>query len=288
MSSSLFIQYLFSALTSGGIYAMVGIGFVIVYRISKILNIAQGHLYVLSAFLAMTMIDSWEVSRWFSIPLVVAAVCTIMVILHRLTMHPIRNKDMLSKLLMTVGWVFIIEGSLEWIYGPTPRSLSAFPGPKVLNFQDAAISFQSIWVLGAAIVSSILLYVFLTRTTIGRAMEACSENETGSKLVGIHVEKMLILAFIVCAMFGAVAGIVGGPLSYVTYAAGMGLTIKGLTAAIVGGINHIYGALVGGVVLGLLEAFSAGLISTLFYELVSILALLIILVARPQGILGGR
>ncbi len=287
MSMTQFVQYIFSGITSGGIYALVGIGFVLVYRMSHIVNLAQGHFYVLGAYLAFTLIDSNGVSRIIAIPLVILTVCLIVVLLQRLTLHPIRERDVLSKVILTIGWVFIIDGVIDWIYGPEGRSLSPFPGPRSLEIAGATISFQSIWVLAATILGTVGLALFLTRTTIGKALEACSENQVGAKLVGINVERMLLITFIGSAAFGTVAGIVAAPVTYVSYTVGLGLTIKGLTAAIIGGLNNVYGALVGGVLLGLLEAFSAGLISTLFYELISIIALLIILVARPQGILGG-
>lgn len=286
MSLSQFVQYIFSGLTSGGIYALVGIGFVLIYRMSHIINLAQGHFYVLGAYLALTLIDSNGVPRLVAIPLVVLAVCLIAVLLQRLTLHPIRERDMLSKVILTIGWVFVIEGVIDWFYGPEGRSLSPIPGPKSLELAGATISFQSIYVLAATGIGAVGLALFLTRTTSGKALEACSENEVGAKLVGINIERMLLAAFIGSAAFGAIAGVVAAPVTYVSYTVGLGLTIKGLTAAIIGGLNNVYGPLVGGVMLGLLEAFSAGLISTLFYELISIIALLVVLVARPEGILG--
>lgn len=287
MTLTQFVQYIFSGLTSGGIYALVGIGFVLIYRMSHIVNLAQGHFYVLGAYLALTLIDTNGVPRLVAIPVVVLAVCLIAVLLQRLTLHPIRERDMLSKVILTIGWVFIIEGVIDWIYGSEGRSLSPLPGPRSLEIAGATISFQSVWVLAATVLGAFGLGLFLTRTTTGKAFEACSENEVGAKLVGINIERMLLIAFIGSAAFGAIAGIVAAPVTYVSYTVGLGLTIKGLTAAIIGGLNNVYGPLVGGVMLGLLEAFSAGLISTLFYELISIIALLVVLVARPEGVLGG-
>lgn len=287
MSFTQLVQLVFSGFTAGGIYALIGIGFVLVYRTSHILNLAQGHYYVLGAYFAFTLIDSNGVPRLAAIPVVIVSVCLIAALLQRFTLHRIRERDMLSKIILTVGWVLIINGTMDWLYGPEGTNLSPFPGPRTLEVAGATISFQSIWVLATTVVGAVALALFLKRTTVGKALEACAENEIGAKLVGINIERMLLIAFIGSAALGAAAGIVAAPVTYVSYTVGLGLTIKGLTAAIIGGLNNVYGPLVGGILLGLLEAFSAGLISTLFYELISLIALLIILVARPQGILGG-
>jgi len=173
-----------------------------------------------------------------------------------------------------------------FIWGKDPFDLPAFSGRHPISFWGAVIQPQYFWVIGFLIIVVILLTLFVERTIIGKAMSACADNPDAARLVGINVKQMVLLSFMISAGIGAVAGIIITPISLMEYDRGAMLAVKGFGAAILGGLGSFPGAVVGGLVIGIIESFGAGLISSGYKDAFALIVLLIVLFFKPSGLFG--
>lgn len=285
MELSQLLQYLFSGLTLGSIYALIALTLVTTFNISGILNIAQGEYLTLGALLAVSLTTA-------GIPLVLAFVLSVAVVallsgaLERLALHPARHASPLSLLIITIGLSIVLRGGALLIWGTDPYGLPAFSGNRSFSVGGAIITSQSLWIMGVAAATLALLFVFFEITYTGKAVRACMINRTAARLVGIDPGLMSCLAFVASGALGALAGIVITPITLATYDMGFMLGLKGFVAAILGGLTSTTGAVLGGLLLGLLEAYGTGLVSSGLKDAVAIVVLLLVLLVRPQGLLG--
>ena len=173
-----------------------------------------------------------------------------------------------------------------FIWGKDPYDLPAFSGRNPITVFGAVIQPQYLWVIGFLIVIVIVLSIFFNRTIIGKAMSACADNPNAASLVGINVKQMILLSFALSAAIGAVAGITVTPISLMEYDRGAMLAVKGFGAAILGGLGSFPGAILGGLIMGSIESFGAGLVSSGYKDAFALIVLLIVLFFRPSGILG--
>ena len=275
-------QYLASGLVVGGVYALIGLGFVIVYRVTRIINFAQGELVMLGALLTVS-------GRQLGLSTTTAAVAAVIVVagvgalLEQVAIHPVRRAPALAILIVTIGASIAIRGVALVIWGTDPYPLPAFsPGPPI-RLLGATMVRQGLWVLAVAAVVFATLWLFFTRTYAGTAVRACAVNARGARLMGIRVDRMWLLAFALSGALGAVAGVVIAPITYATYDMGLMLGLKGFVAAVLGGLVSPAGAIAGGLLLGLLESLSAGLLSSGYKDAVAFVVLILLLLAQVTG-----
>jgi branched-chain amino acid transport system permease protein len=275
-------QYLASGIVVGGVYALIGLGFVIVYRVTRIINFAQGEFVMLGALLMAT-------GRGFALPtaaafvLAVAAVAAVGALLERVGIHPIRRAPPTAALIVTIGASIAIRGAALAVWGTDPYALDPFSTGPPLRVLGASVVRQGLWVLAVAAVAFAGLGLFFTRTYAGTAVTACAVSPRGARLMGIRVERMWLLAFALSAALGATAGAVIAPITYATYDMGLMLGLKGFVAAVLGGLMSPVGAIAGGFLLGLLESLSAGLLSSGYKDAVAFVALILLLLAQVAG-----
>jgi len=286
MNIELLSQYLVAGLTYGTIYAIVAIGFNIIYNATGIINFAQGEFVMLGGMIA--------VSLHHIMPLpaaILAAVLMAMIIGALIEIIFIRwlvSPSVLRMIIITIGIsIFIREAALH-IWGESVRALPYFTGTEVtvISIGDVHISPQVLWVTGTSAVMVALLTFFFSYTLLGKQMRACAANRDAARLCGISTANMVTLSFVLSAGIGALAGCVVSPITYVQYDSGTGLAIKGFTVAILGGLGNSTAAIAAGLVLGILESFSVWVLPTAFKDVVSISILLLILFVRPSGIFG--
>jgi branched-chain amino acid transport system permease protein len=280
-----FLQFLFSGLTVGAVYALIALGFTLIYNASDVINFAQGEFVMLggmsTVFLALA-----------GVPLPLAALLAIVVTiaagfaLHRCAIEPAREASPVALIMITIGASIFIRGVAQVVFDKRFHSLPHLFGSEPINLGGATLLPQSLVVLagGAAIV--ILLWLFIDRTLLGKAIIATSANRLAARLVGINTRRIVGLAFAISAAIGAVAGILVTPLTFTSYDVGTLLALKGFAAAMLGGIGSALGAVIGGLLLGMLEAFGAGYISSKYKDAVAFLVILAVLFAMPQGLLG--
>lgn len=279
------LQYLFSGLTLGAIYALIALALVMTYNITGILNMAQGEFVALGALTACSLYTAGlpALLCFFLAVLVTAAAGGLV---ERLAINPARDASPLSLIIITIGVSISLRGLALLIWGTDPHSLPAFTRGGPLQVLGAALNTQSLWIFGLAVVTVAGLFAFMERTYWGKAVRACVVNRTAARLMGINPYLLSFLAFIASGAMGAAAGIFITPVTLATYDMGFMLGLKGFVAAVLGGINNIGGAIVGGFLLGVLEIFGAGLVSSGFKDAVAMIVLIAVLLVRPEGILG--
>ncbi len=282
------VQYCFAGVTVGSIYAIVAIGFNIIYNATGIINFAQGEFLILGAMLAITL------NHFVALPIAIALSVVITTIVGGLIeivfIRRARNASVLSLIVITIGISILMREAMLHIWDEKVRSLAYFTGTGVssITILGAHISPQVLWVLGVSAVIVIGLTPFFRYTLTGRAMRACADDRMAARLCGINDKWMVTLSFMISAAIGALAGCVISPVTQTQYDMGAPLAIKGFTVAIVGGLGNSMAAVVAGLMLGLVEAFTMSQFDVAYKEAVSIVILLLILVLRPSGLFGKR
>ncbi|HXG02130.1 MAG TPA: branched-chain amino acid ABC transporter permease [Candidatus Binatia bacterium] len=280
-------QYLATGLVVGGVYALIGLGFVIVFRVTRIINFAQGEMVMLGA-LIMASLGARGLATPAAFGLSVAGVAGLGALLERAAIHPRRDAPALSILILTIGASIALRGGALILWGTDPFALRPFsPGPPVHVF-GAVVVRQGLWVLGVTGTVLALLWCFFQHTYAGTAVRACAVNARAARLMGIRVSRVSLLAFTLAAALGATAGVVIAPITYATYDMGLMLGLKGFVAAVLGGLISPPGAVAGGFLLGALEAFAAGLVSSGYKDAVAFVILIAICLAQVAGWLPWR
>jgi branched-chain amino acid transport system permease protein len=287
--ATLLLQYLFSGLTMGGIYGLVAIGFTIIFNVSKVFNFVQGEFAMLSAMTTVFLLTTLK------FPMLIAFGCSILLVglvsmvFERLFVRPAMQSSHILIILITVGGSVFFQGLAALLWGKQVHSFDPIMGNiKSINFLGASLSPQALFILVTTAVVSMFLKIFFERTLFGKAMIACSENQESARILGIKVPRMIATSFILSGSLGALGGLLITPMASIDYQAGGMLTVKGIFAAVIGGMGNIWGSLIGGLTLGILESFSAGLISSQYKEAITFAAFMLILFVRPSGIMGEK
>lgn len=280
------LQYIVSGIAFGSIYAMVAIGFNIVYNATGIINFAQGEFVMLGGMILVWTRDVLGLPLALGLLLTVALVGVVGVVFERLAIRPMKNPSVLALIIITVGGSFILRGLAMLIWGKDVYSLPQFYGEDSIWLFGAAIIPQHLWVWGTLAVVAVSLTLFFARTSTGRAMRACAYNRTAARLVGINTQTMVMLAFCLSAAIGALAGGVVVPITAMEYSSGAMFGLKGFSAAVLGGLGNNPAAVAAGIILGILEALTAGLISSHYKDAIALGVLLLVLFVRPSGLFG--
>ncbi|MDI7862782.1 branched-chain amino acid ABC transporter permease [Rhizobiaceae bacterium n13] len=282
-----FLQLLLSGLTVGAVYALVALGFTLIYNASDVINFAQGD-FVMIGGMATVFLMAAGLPLPLAALLAVLAAVVVGLLLHRLAIEPARGASPVTLIMITIGASIFIRGVAQIVFDKQFHTLPAFSGSDPINIGGAAILPQSLWVLAGAFLLFAGLYFFLSRTLTGKALVATAANRLAARLVGINVTVMLAMAFGLSAAMGALAGILVAPITLTRYDIGTLFALKGFAAAMVGGMGSPQGALVGGLLIGILESFGAGYISSAYKDAVAFLAILLVLFVMPRGLFGSR
>lgn len=282
-----FVQFLISGLTVGAVYALVALGFTLVYNASDVVNFAQGEFVMLGG-----MVTVFATAAGVPLPLaaLLAVVVSIVVglLLYWLAIEPARDASPVTLIIITIGASILLRGAAQILFDKQFHKLPSISGDTPVHLLGATVQPQSFWVLGGTAAIVILLYVFLERTVLGKAVRATAANRLAARLVGINTATVMALAFGGSAAIGAVAGILITPITLTSYDVGTMLALKGFAAAMLGGMGNPLGAVAGGLLLGLLEAFGVGYISSTYKDAFAFIVILLVLFAMPQGLFGRR
>lgn len=275
-------QILLSGLGVGIVYGLVGAGYVVVHRMTGMVNFAQGDLAVLGAFGAV-------VASAVLPPLLAIFVGGLVggaggLLLYVLAIHPLRNQGLLVQTIVTLGAAIVIRSTLQLIFGTGPRQFDPISSGPPLQLFGASIARQYVWMLAIAAALYLALWWFFDKTMTGRALSACAVNRFAAGVVGINVVAMATIAFCVSGAISGVAGSAQVPVAFATVGSGLVLGLKGFIAAILGGFDKLGLAMVGGILIGWVEAASATMISTSYAEIIVFGLLLGLLIARPAGL----
>lgn len=280
------IQYLFTGITIGSIYAMTGIGFNIIYNSTGIINFAQGEFIMLGGLIMVFMTGVLKLPIILGFPLTVLLVTLVGATFERLAIYPLKKASILVLIIITLAGSIIMKGTAMLIWGKETHSLPHFSGETPILIFGATLLPQTLWIMGILAVVALVLAYFFNFTMMGKAMRACSVNPTAASLVGINVKKIVLLSFSLSAAIGAVAGIIFTPIVLMEYDRGALFALKGFCAAVLGGLGNSVGAIVAGILIGILESLGAGFISSGYKDAIAMLVLLLVLFIKPSGLFG--
>lgn len=272
----------------GAIYAMVGIGFSFIYRVTTVLNFAQGEFLMLGGMVAITMISALGMPLAVALIVAILAVTMTGMLFHLGAIKVLGKAEPVRMILITIAGSMFLQGVAYLIWGTDDYSMPPLVRTGTINFLGATINTQVFPVLGAAIIISIILKIFFDKTIWGKASTACAESYEASLLLGINVDRMGMLSFAMSAGIGAIGGILIAPIALMQYQKGIPLAIKGIASAVIGGLGNIWGALIGGLIMGLAEAISAGVIASYMTDFVVFIVLMLVLFLKPEGLLRSK
>jgi branched-chain amino acid transport system permease protein len=280
-------QFLLSGLTVGSIYALVALGFAIIYNASHVINFAQGEFVMIGGMAAV-----WLLAAGLPLALAglgaVALAALIGLALARFAVQPARGASVVTLIIITIGAAILLRGLASIVWDKRIHALPAFSGDAPIALFGATLAPQSLWVIGVTALIVCALWGFFNRTLGGKAILAVSHNRLAAQLVGISVRRVLLVSFALSAALGALAGILIAPITFTSWDVGVMLGLKGFAAAILGGMGSGPGAVVGGLVLGLLESLGAGYVSSAYKDAIAFIVMLAVLMLMPRGLLGAR
>jgi branched-chain amino acid transport system permease protein len=282
-----FAQFIASGLTRGSIYALVGVGFAIIYNASNIINFAQGEFVMLGGMLtAFLFVTNGLMPIWLAVPAAIIVATMAGVAFYRFAIEPARKASLATLIIITIGGSVLLRGLVEVTLGKRDFVFPAFSGESSVQVFGASIASQSLWVLGTLAFVAALLWWFFERTMFGTAMRATAQSPLAAQLVGIETRYVLLASFGLAAALGALAGVLTTPITLTRYDIGIMLGLKGFAATMLGGLGNPFGALAGGLALGLVEAFTGGYVSSGYQDAVAFLLILTVLLVRPGGLFG--
>jgi len=286
------LQNVLAGLRVGSIYAIVGLGFGIIYNATGIINFAQGEFLMVGAMTAW-----WAHSAELGLGLPVGpafllgvlAAAAVGGLFERFAIHPRRRASVITLIIITVAGSIGLRAGAMVLWGSDTQIIPAFSGERRIEIMHhAAIVPQDLWIWGTLAGIAALLALFFRFTMTGKAMRACADNREAAELMGIDPGRMVFLAFVLSATMAAVAGIVAAPRTTVKYDMGAMLALKGFCAAVVGGMGHFAGAVMAGLLLGVMEKLGSYFISSHYEHAIALVVLLIVLFVLPGGLMGGR
>jgi branched-chain amino acid transport system permease protein len=283
------VQSLVNGLGIGLIYGLIAIGFSVIYNASGIVNFAQGVFVMLGGMFAHTLLVRYGLPMWLSAILASILVAAAGVLVQIFVINPMlrRNAPLFAIILATLAVQLLIEQIIILTLGDQPRTYPEFTSGGPLKVGPIAIPYQLFWVLGVGAILVFALTQFFNRTPMGRALRACAQNREAAALLGIPVERMLIVAFALSAGLGAIAGILITPTQYTAYLIGTPFGINGFIAAIIGGFGSPVAGLVGGIFLGIIQSEAIVFFGAGFKNIVALTILLVVLLVFPNGLFGG-
>ncbi len=279
-------QFIISGLTTGSIYALIALGFCIIHNSTGIVNFTQVDFVSLGGLMMYSLLLKLGLPLIISFCLAVIVVTAVGALVERLSIEPARSKEVLILIFITIGVSILMRGGFKIIWGKNQMALPPFTGDTPIILLNAAILPQSIWIFCITIVVVILLHLFFTKTLTGKAMRATSFNRRAAALTGVNINRMVLLSFALSGALGAVAGIIIVPITTLSYDIGVLLGLKGFAAAVLGGYGNSFGAVIGGLLLGVMESLGAGTISSAYKDVIAFAVLLAVLFVKPSGLLG--
>lgn len=282
-----FLQFMFAGLTIGAMYSLAALGFTLIYNASGVLNFAQGEFIMLGG-INTVLLMAFGLPMFVAIPAAIILVMLVGVAVAKFAIEPAGNTESITLVIITIGASLILRGLVQVFVGKKTYSIPSFSGEAPIKFFGATILPQTIWVLGITAIMVAALVWFMSKTWPGKSLLATSQNKLAASFVGVNTKRALLLAFALSAGLGAAGGVLVGPITYASYDIGTVLGLKGFVAAALGGMGSGPGAVVGGLLLGVLESLTAGYISSAYKDAMPFVLILFIFIFKPDGILGKK
>lgn len=282
-----FLQFLLSGIAIGATYALVGLGFSLIYNASHVINFAQGEFVMLGGMGTVYFLGL-GLPTPLAILLAIALAGVVALLLERFAVARARGASVITLIIITIGAAIFLRGLAQLLWGKSFHTYPSFSGDTPIAFGGATILPQNLWIVGVSLIVVLLLWLFFTRSRTGKAVLATSHNRLAAMLVGIDTRFVMMLSFVLSGVLGALAGVLITPISFTNAEVGIMLGLKGFSAAILGGIGSGAGAVAGGLLVGIAETMTAGYISSDYKDAVAFLLILIVLFFLPRGLFGAR
>jgi branched-chain amino acid transport system permease protein len=281
-----FIQLLISGLATGAIYALIAVGFTLLWQTSQTINFAQGEFVMLPAFFILASMNAGA-PFWLAALIGIALSIVVLGLMFKLIIvDPMLKYGVLPLVISTIALSIFLKESVKDFYSSQAQPFPALVPATDVHVFDAVVSTQSLAVLAVAIVTVAALHLLLHSTRLGRSMQATAQNPTLARILGIPVQRMVLYTFLINGMLVAISSILISPIYLAKFTNGETLGLAAFLAAIIGGFNQMRGAILGGVILGVLDNLSAAYISSQYRGAFPLLILIAIILWRPQGLLG--
>jgi branched-chain amino acid transport system permease protein len=285
---SFILQVLFAGLAVGAIYALVSLGFVLIIRATNVVNFAQGDFAMLGAYAMVTLFSFAHLPYLVSILLSLAAMAVFGLIFNYGVYYPLRDRTYLPVLISTLGAAIFMQNTVLALFGPQPHPMNKVFSAQGIDIAGVFLDSQYLVILGVTAIAVGFQYFLFEHTLLGKKLQATSQDKDMARLVGIPVVSMIAFTFIYSAMLGGLAGILIAPVLFVSTGMASIIALKAFSATIIGGFGDVTGAIVGGLLLGVVESFAAAYISVPYKDAFGFLLVFIFLLFRPQGIFGER
>ena len=281
-----FIQLLVSGLATGAIYALIAVGFTLLWQTSQTINFAQGEFVMLPAFFVLAAMN-FGAPFWLAALIAVALSVVILGLMFKaIIVDPMLKHGVLPLVISTIALSLFLKESAKDFYSSQAQPFPALVPPIDLHFLGAVVSLQSLTVLAVAIVTVLALHLLLNNTRLGRMMQATAQNPTLARILGVPVRRMVLYTFLINGALVAIASILISPIYLAKFTNGETLGMAAFLAAIIGGFNQVRGAILGGIILGVLDNLSAAYISSQYRAAFPLIILIVVILWRPQGLLG--
>jgi branched-chain amino acid transport system permease protein len=282
-----FLQLVISGLAMGAIYALVALGFVLIYNAVGVVNFAQGEFIMIPAFFGITALVTWHLPVPIAYSLVLAAMAVFGLVFELVAYYPLRHRPFLPVVISTIGASILLKNLAQNIWGAIPLRFPGLFETGTINVGGLRIGLQHLLILGVTIILLILQYLLFEKTLLGKKMQATAQDKQTARLMGIPINKMIAFTFIYSALLGGVAALLVAPILNVTKDMGGPIALKAFSSSIIGGFGSIPGAILGGLFVGVIEAI-AGKYYSAYTDGVAFFILIAVLLFRPQGIFGER
>jgi branched-chain amino acid transport system permease protein len=281
-------QLLVTGIGMGAVYALVALGFVLIYRATSVVNFAQGEFSMVAAYLMVVFAVDLGWPYWLSVLIALGGVAVLGSLINLGVYYPLRNRSYLPVLISTIGAQILLNNTTLALYGPQPQVLPGWFDTEGIQLGTVFLGTQYLLIIGVTAVLVAVQYWLFEWTLIGKKLQAVAQDKEMASLLGIPVAAMIMFTFVYSALIGGLAGILVAPVLFVTIPMGGMLALKAFAATIIGGFGDIGGAIIGGLALGIIETFGAAYVSVPYKDGFAFLIMILILVLRPQGIFGER
>lgn len=282
------LQLLFQGVGIGAVYALIALGFVLIFRATNVVNFAQGEFSMVAAFLMVVFAVDLGWPYWLSFLIALGGMAFLGAIFNLGVYYPLRHRTYLPVIISTIGASILMANSTLALYGPQPQVLQGWFDTPGIQAGGVFLDSQYLLIIGVTLALVLFNYWFFEHTLLGKKLQATSQDKEMASLLGISVSSMIMITFVYSALLGGLAGILVAPILFVSIQMGGTIALKAFAATIIGGFGDVAGAIIGGLALGIIETFGAAYVSVPYKDGFAFLVLVAFLVFRPQGIFGER
>jgi len=282
------VQEMISGLAMGCVYALVSFGFVLVYNAVGAVNFAHGEMVLFGGYFGLIATSWLHFPLWVALIFSLAAMAGLGLVYNRVAYYPIRHRPAATVIIASIGMSILLRNSALALFGPDPLKLDSFLGDRVFSMGDVVVGQHHVLIIALTLILFLGLSFLFDRTSIGRKLQATAQDQEAARLMGINVNRMITLTFVLSALLASVAGFLLAPVWFLDPDVGLVVILKAFIVIVIGGFGNIRGMMAGGLFLGVVEVLVASHVTSEYRDVISFLILIAVLVALPRGFFGEK